>query len=75
MRCRRVGRRGFILVPPEARAHGVWIGVLHYTRKHIDVPMLSIGASRNILYHVYDTSNRTDMATGILKQLDFHPCR
>ena len=41
--------------------------------KHLDVPTLSAGAARNTFYRIYDSSSRSDLVNGILKQLDFHP--
>ena len=39
----------------------------------VEIPTLSIEASRDAFYRIYKTGGRSDQVDGILKQLDFHP--
>ena len=39
----------------------------------LDIPVLSIEASRNAFYHIYKNGGRPDLVDKILIQLDFHP--
>jgi len=41
--------------------------------RHLDVPALSMDAAVNPFYHIYDVDDRSDVVSGILEQLDFHP--
>ena len=41
--------------------------------KHLDVPTLSMDASHNTFYRIYDSDDRSDLVNSILEQLDFHP--
>jgi tetratricopeptide (TPR) repeat protein len=41
--------------------------------KRFDVPTLSMDAARNTFYRIYDGNDRSDLVSGILQQLDFHP--
>jgi len=40
--------------------------------KCLDVPTLSMDATRNAFYHIYDNCDRPDLINNILGQLDFH---
>ena len=41
--------------------------------KRLDVPTLSMDASRRAFYRIYDNSEQPSVINNILKQLDFHP--
>ena len=41
--------------------------------KRLDVPTLSMDASRRAFYRIYDNSEQPNVIDNILKQLDFHP--
>ena len=41
--------------------------------KCFDVPTLSVDAARDTFYQIYSGGDRSDLANGILEQLDFHP--
>ena len=41
--------------------------------KRLDVPTLSIDASRRAFYRIYNSSEQPNVIDNILKQLDFHP--
>ena len=41
--------------------------------KRLDVPTLSMDASRRAFYRIYDNSERPNVIDNILEQLDFHP--
>jgi len=39
----------------------------------IEVPVLSMNAARQAFYHIYKFEKESDLANGILEQLEFHP--
>ena len=41
--------------------------------KTLKIPTLSMGASRDTFYRIYDHDERSDLVNNILEQLDFHP--
>jgi len=41
--------------------------------KTLNIPTLSIEASRDTFYRIYDHDERSDLANNILERLDFHP--
>ena len=41
--------------------------------KRLDVPTLSMDASRSAFYRIYDNSEQPNVIENILRQLDFHP--
>ena len=46
-------------IPPECRT--------------VEVPVLSMDASRSAFYHIYECEKESDLANDILEQLEFHP--